>query len=298
MSNSLGDLEVDAQGRERRGALPLPGLRLRMRLRRGRGTVVAGGIVLGLVTVAVSLGPILAPHDPTVPVGVPLASPMSGEGLFGTDQVGRDILSRVLHGMSVSWLFSLLLVVLVATVGSVVGAVAGYIGGWTDRVLMSIVDFFLTLPAAILAVVVAAVLGPSLRNAMLAIGILGWPYYARLVRAEVRAIAARPHVEAARLAGNGHLRIIRRHLLPGAWPIVLVTATLDLGGIITTLAGLSFLGLGRPAPAPELGAMTAQGLPYLLTQLWVPMVPALALTALALIANLAGDALRARLKDQ
>ncbi|RAY16792.1 ABC transporter permease [Actinomadura craniellae] len=253
---------------------------------------------LGVITVFAVVAPALAPHDPALPIGVPLSPPFGDTGVLGTDQVGRDVLSRVLGGMSASWLAALALVVVIAGVGSLVGVVAGYLGGWVDRALMALVDFFLALPAAILAVVIAAVLGPSLRNALIAIGVLSWPYYARLVRAEVRAIAARPHLEAAKLAGNGHLRLMLRHLLPGAWPVILVTITLDLGGIITMLAGLSFLGLGRPAPAPELGAMAAQGLPYLLTQWWIPVVPAVAVTCLALVANLAGDALRSQLKAQ
>ncbi|GIH23409.1 cytochrome c550 [Acrocarpospora phusangensis] len=253
---------------------------------------------LGAITVFAVIAPLLAPYDATLPIGIPLAAPFGDTGLFGTDQVGRDILSRVLEGMSASWLASAGLVLPIASFGSLVGVVAGYLGGWADRALMAVVDFFLALPAAILAVVIAAVLGPSLRNALIAIGVLSWPYYARLVRAEIRAIASRPHIEAAKLAGNGHLRLVLRHLLPGAWPVILVTVTLDLGGVITMLAGLSFLGLGRPEPAPELGSMAAQGLPYLLTHWWIPVIPAVAVTCLALIANLAGDALRSQMKAQ
>jgi peptide/nickel transport system permease protein len=253
---------------------------------------------LGFITLFAVFAPLLAPHDPTVPVGVPFLPPFSENALLGTDQVGRDILSRVLAGMSTSWLSTLLLVAVVAIVGSVVGLVAAYAGGLVDRVLMGIVDFFLALPAAILAIVIAAVLGPSLKNALLAIGVLSWPYYARLVRAEIRALISRPHIEAARLSGNGHARLMRKHLLPGAWPILLITVTLDLGGIIILLAGLSFLGLGRPLPAPELGAMTAQGLPYVLTNWWLPIIPAACVALLALLANLAGDGLRSALKDQ
>ena len=253
---------------------------------------------LSLCASAPVLAPLLAPHDPTLPVGVPLSPPGSDQAVLGTDQVGRDVLSRVMHGVSVSWLSALALVVVITVVGSVVGAVAGYVGGWTDQVLTAIVDFFITLPAAILAIVVAAVLGPSLFNALLAVALLGWPYYARLVRAEVRALATRPHVEAARLAGNGRWRVLFRHVLPGAWPIVLITMTLDLGGIVSLLAGLSFLGLGRPAPAPELGAMAAQGLPYLLTQWWIPIIPAIAVTVLTLAANLCGDSMRSQIEDR
>ncbi|WP_157544646.1 ABC transporter permease [Nocardioides halotolerans] len=250
------------------------------------------------MTVLAVLAPHVQPHDSLVPVGAPYQPPLSGGALLGTDQVGRDVLSRVLEGMSVSWLATLLLVAVVGLVGTAVGLVAGYVGGLLDRVLMAIVDFFLALPAAILAIVIAAVLGPSLKHALIAIGVLSWPYYARLVRAEVRSLVALPFVEAARLSGNGHLRLMVRHILPGAWPVLLVTLTLDLGGTIVILAGLSFLGLGRAAPAPELGAMAAQGLPYLLTNWWIPVVPAACVMLLALVANLSGDGLRSLLKDQ
>jgi peptide/nickel transport system permease protein len=263
-----------------------------------RGAALAGAIALIAVTVVTAIAPLLAPHDAEIPIDVPYLPPLSSGALLGTDQVGRDVLSRVLFGMQVSWLSALLIVAISACIGTAIGLLAGYVGGILDRVLMAVVDFFLALPAAILAIVIAAVLGPSLKNALIAIGILSWPYYARLVRAEIRSLVARPHVEAARMGGNGHGRIMFRHLLPGAWPVLLVTITLDLGGIIVILAGLSFLGLGRPSPAPELGAMAAQGLPFLITNWWIPIVPATCVAVLALVANLAGDGLRNILKDQ
>jgi peptide/nickel transport system permease protein len=263
-----------------------------------RGAALAGAIALITVTVFTAIAPLLAPHDAEIPIDVPYLPPFSSGALLGTDQVGRDVFSRVLFGMQVSWLSALLIVAISACIGTVIGLLAGYVGGILDRLLMAVVDFFLALPAAILAIVIAAVLGPSLKNALIAIGILSWPYYARLVRAEIRSLIARPHVEAARMGGNGHGRIMFRHLLPGAWPVLLVTITLDLGGIIVILAGLSFLGLGRPSPAPELGAMASQGLPFLITNWWIPIVPATCVAVLALVANLAGDGLRNILKDQ
>jgi peptide/nickel transport system permease protein len=170
--------------------------------------------------------------------------------------------------------------------------VAGSAGGWIDTVLMRFTDVFLALPGPVLAIAVVAALGPSLPHTLLAVAIVWWPFYSRIVRGEVKALAARPHLNAARLAGVGRVRLAVRHLLPGAIPATLVTASLDVGNLVLTLASLSFLGLGAPDPAPELGAMSAQGLPYLLTDWWVPVMPALGILFLALASNLAGDGLR------
>jgi len=142
------------------------------------------------------------------------------------------------------------------------------------------------------AIAVAAALGPGLRNTFLAITVVWWPYYARIIRGEVRSLAARPHVEAARMAGAGRLRIMRKHLLPGVYPTALVTASLDIGAVVLTLASLSFLGLGQSAPAPELGADTSRGMNELLAHWWIPVMPGLAVMVLSLVANLAGDAVR------
>ena len=143
-----------------------------------------------------------------------------------------------------------------------------------------------------------AALGPSLQHLLIAVAIVWWPFYARIVRGEVRALAARPHLEAARLAGAGRFRLAFRHLLPGAVPSVIVTASLDVGALILTLASLSFLGLGAPAPTPELGAMSFRGLDYLFEYWWVPIMPALAVMLLTVVANLAGDGIRDLLGDR
>ena len=153
-------------------------------------------------------------------------------------------------------------------------------------------DLFLALPGALVAIAVVAAIGPSLRNTLIAVSIVWWPYYARIIRGEVRAIAARPHIEAARLSGVGQGRLIWRHILPGAIPAAIVAASLDVGNVILLLAALSFLGLGQPAPAPELGADTARNLSLLLVDWWVPVIPGLAVLLLALVANLGGDGLR------
>lgn len=258
-------------------------------------TAVLG--LLALLCVVAVFAPVLAPQDPTVPAAAPFTAPGSG-ALLGTDEVGRDIFSRILYGIRSSWFAAVVVIASGVLIGGLVGLVAGATGGWVDTVLMRLTDAFLALPGPLLAIAVVAALGPSLRNTLIAVMIVWWPYYARIVRGEIRAYAARPHVEAARLAGVGRTRLALRHLLPGAVPSTLVAASLDVGNLVLTLAALSFLGLGAPAPSPELGAMVARGLPYLLEHWWIPVMPGLAVLALALIANLAGDSIRNLLSDR
>jgi peptide/nickel transport system permease protein len=250
-------------------------------------------LLVTLIAVAV---PVLAPHDPLVPVGMPLQAPGKDGFLLGTDSVGRDILSRVLFGVRSSWFAALVVVAVGLLIGGVIGLIAGATGGWVDATLMRITDGFLSLPAPVLAIAVVAALGPGFVHTLIAVSIVWWPFYARLIRGEITRLAARPHVEAARLAGVGPIRVALRHLLPGAVPNALVAASLDLGTLILTLAALSFLGLGQSAPAPELGADAARNLSYFLQQWWVPVMPGLGVLALALIGNIAGDSLRNLMK--
>lgn len=254
---------------------------------------VSLAIVVTLIAIAV---PLVAPHDPLIPVGMPLQGPGKDGFLLGTDSVGRDILSRVLYGARASWFAALVVVAIGLLIGGLVGLIAGATGGWVDSVLMRITDAFLSLPAPVLAIAVVAALGPGFVHTLIAVSIVWWPFYARLVRGEVARLAARPHVEAAKLAGVGRIRLALRHLLPGATPNALVAASLDIGTLILTLAALSFLGLGQSAPAPELGADTARNLTYFLQQWWVPVMPGLAVLVLALVANIAGDCLRNLMK--
>lgn len=167
-----------------------------------------------------------------------------------------------------------------------------------DTVLMRVTDGFLALPAPVVAIAVVAALGGGFVHTLIAVALVWWPFYARIVRGEIRSLAARPHVEAARLAGAGRLRIAVWHLLPGAVPAVVITASLDVGNLVLTLAALSFLGLGQPQPAPELGADTAHNLTYLLQQWWIPVMPGIAVLLLALAANIGGDGVRNLLGDQ
>jgi peptide/nickel transport system permease protein len=255
----------------------------------------AVALVLVITVVAVAV-PILAPHDPLLPVGMPLQAPGKGGFLLGTDSIGRDILSRVLYGVRSSWFAALVVVAVGLFIGGLVGLIAGATGGWIDGVLMRVTDAFLSLPAPVLAIAVVAALGPGFIHTLIAVSIVWWPFYARLVRGEVARLAARPHIEAAKLAGVGWLRLAGRHLLPGAVPNALVAASLDIGTLILTLAALSFLGLGQPQPAPELGADAARNLSYFLQQWWIPVMPGLGLLVLALIANFAGDSLRNLMK--
>jgi peptide/nickel transport system permease protein len=249
-----------------------------------------------LVTIVAIAVPVISPHDPLVPAGMPLQAPGKNGFLLGTDAIGRDILSRVLYGVRASWFAALVVVAVGLLIGGLVGLIAGAAGGWVDSLLMRITDGFLSLPAPVLAIAVVAALGPGFVHTLIAVSIVWWPFYARLVRGEVARLAARPHIEAARLAGVGPIRLASRHLLPGAVPNSLVAASLDIGNLILTLAALSFLGLGQAAPAPELGADTARNLTYFLQQWWVPVMPGLAVLVLALAANIAGDGLRNLMK--
>ena len=249
-------------------------------------------LLLLAVTLVAVFVPWIAPHSSTLPIGLPNLAPGHGGALLGTDEVGRDILSRVLYGLRASWLAALGVIASGVLIGGLVGLIAGTAGGWLDAVLMRITDGFLALPGPILAIAVVTALGPSFFHTLLAVAIVWWPYYARIVRGEIRGLAARPHFEAARLAGATKIRLATRHLFPGSISTILVTASNDVGALILTLAGLSFIGLGSPAPAPELGSMAAQGLIFLLAYWWIPIMPALAVFALALVANLAGDGVR------
>lgn len=263
-----------------------------------RATIVnwLGVSLILLVTLIAVAVPVLAPHDPLVPVGMPLQAPGKEGFLLGSDSVGRDILSRVLFGVRSSWFAALVVVGVGLLIGGVIGLIAGAVGGWLDSILMRVTDGFLSLPAPVLAIAVVAALGPGFVHTLIAVSIVWWPFYARLVRGEIVRLAARPHVEAARLAGVGAFRVALRHLLPGAVPNALVAASLDLGTLILTLAALSFLGLGQSAPAPELGADAARNLSYFLQQWWVPVMPGLGVLVLAVIGNIAGDSLRNLMK--
>jgi peptide/nickel transport system permease protein len=279
---------------------PVPGAGRRRLLPAGGGRLLdwAAAALLVPVTLIALLAPLLAPHDPIQPAGLPQLPPGSGGFLLGTDSIGRDILSRVLIGWRSSWFAALAVIASGLIIGGLIGLAAGMRGGLLDTILMRITDGFLALPAPVLAIAVVAALGPGFVHTLIAVAVVWWPFYARIVRGEIRSLAARPHVEAARLAGVGRLRIALRHLLPGAVPAAIVTASLDVGNLVLTLASLQFLGLGQPQPAPELGADAARNLQFLLQQPWIPVVPGIAVMLMALAGNLAGDGLRNLLSDR
>jgi peptide/nickel transport system permease protein len=253
---------------------------------------------VGLVTLVAVFAPVIAPYSASATPGKPFTKPFHGGFWLGTDDVGRDIFSRVIYGTRSTWLAALLVIASGVLIGGLIGLAAGATGGWVDAVLMRFTDIFLALPGPVLAITIVAALGPSLWHTLIAVMIVWWPLYARIVRGEVRALASRPHMDAARLAGVGRLRLAFRHLMPGAVPATVVAASLDVSALVLTLANLSFLGLGAPAPAPELGAMSARGITYLIEYWWVPVMPALAVFAVAIVANLAGDGARDVIGDR
>jgi peptide/nickel transport system permease protein len=262
-----------------------------------------GGLWFAVAPVAIAslvflLLPLLAPHGVLDVTNAGSLKGPSASHLLGTDEVGRDVLSRVLHGLRTSWFAAVGVIVVGAAFGALVGALAGAFGGWVDMVLMRFTDLFLALPAPVIAIALVSALGPSLFHTLLALSVVWWPWYSRIVRGEVRALASRPHAEAARLAGVGRARLVLKHLLPGAVAPVVVTMSLDVGNLVLALAGLSFIGLGAPAPAAELGAMSARGLDYLFGHPWVPIAPAAGVALLALVANLLGDGVNRRLDQR
>jgi peptide/nickel transport system permease protein len=264
------------------------------------GTSIPNAVAFGALTVmliVIIFAQVIAPYSPLVPAGPPMSAP-SLHYLLGTDTIGRDILSRVLVGMQASWWGALAVVASGVIFGGLVGLIAGATGGWVDTVLTRMTDVFLALPAPILALAVVAAIGPSYVHTLLGVAIVWWPLYTRIVRAEVRKLRASPHMEAARIAGVGRWRLVYRHLLPGAIPVTIVTASLDIAALVLMLSGLSFLGLGAPEPAPELGAMSAQGMTYIFSAWWIPVMPAAAVAVIAVVSNFAGDALRDRIKDR
>jgi peptide/nickel transport system permease protein len=251
--------------------------------------------MLAFITVIAVIAPWVTPFDPYLRTGRAYQPPSTAHWL-GTDEIGRDLLSRVLIGVRLTWMPTLGIIAIGGAIGTVIGSLSGAMGGVVDLVLQRITEVFQVLPSSVLALAVTATLGPGLVHTMIAISLFWWPWYSRLVRAEIRACAVLPHAAAARLAGASGLRLFWRHLFPAALPTLFVTMTLDVSIVILTLAMFSFVGLGAPAPAPELGAMSARTLQNLSNFWWLPVVPAVAVMLLAFTANMAGDALRARLE--
>ncbi len=242
------------------------------------------------LALAGAAAPLLAPDPYATDLGARLAPPRSAHAL-GQDSLGRDVLARVLHGARNSLAVGATVVALSLLVGVAIGAAAGYFGGWFDEAAARVIDVLLAFPGLLLAIALAAVLGPSLANVVLALSLLGWTGYARLARAEVAALRQREFVQAAQALGAGPGRIVVCHLLPLAAPVLIVQATFGMAGAIVAEASLSFLGLGTPPPLASWGAMIDEGRPFLLVAPHVVVWPGLALAATVLALQLAGDGL-------
>ena len=249
-------------------------------------------ILLGLMVVALFANQ-LAPYSPyTGDLTTTRLLAPSRTYWLGTDDQGRDILSRLVHGSRITLLVVMLVAVLAAPIGLLVGTVAGYAGGLVDAVLMRITDIFLAFPRLILALAFVAALGPGIENAVVAIALTSWPPYARISRAETLTVRRADYIAAVRLMGASPMRIVLRHIMPMCVASVIVRVTLDMAGIILTAAGLGFLGLGAQPPTPEWGAMIANGRLYVLDQWWVAAAPGAAILIVSLAFNLIGDGLR------
>lgn len=259
----------------------------------GRNPLAVLGIVIivALVLIAV-FAPYIAPESP---VGQDLANrllPPSAEHWMGTDELGRDIFSRVVYGSRITLLIVAMVAIISAPLGLIIGAVSGYFGGWIDRILMGITDVFLSMPKLILALAFVAALGPGIENAIIAIAITAWPVYARIARAETLTFRQSEFIAATQMLGASNTRIILHHVLPLCSSSMIVRMTLDMAGIILTAAGLGFLGLGAQPPLPEWGAMISRGRTFILDQWWVATMPGIAIIVVSLGFCLLGDGLR------
>lgn len=256
----------------------------------GVALLVSGGTLLALIALAAIFAPLIAGTGPTDIDPINFLTPPSAGHWFGTDTNGMDIWARVFHAARVDLGIALAAVALAIVVGSAIGMVFGYVGGATDEIGMRVLDIFQSFPVFILAVMVAALAGNSVPNLILAIGLVNAPSYARLMRSEVRSLKERAYIEAARCAGNSHLRIMVRHLLPNALTPILVVAPLNCGWAILMLAGLSFVGLGIPIPGAEWGAMISAGAADVVGgRWWTSVFPGLALFLTVLSFNLIGE---------
>ncbi|WP_233859336.1 nickel transporter permease [Paraburkholderia sp. HD33-4] len=254
---------------------------------------VFGLSILMLLVIVAVIGPWIAPHDPLRQVlSDRLLPPGSASYWLGTDQLGRDILSRIIYGSHLTLSIAILVVVVVVPIGLMIGTTAGFFGGWVDNVLMRVTDIALAFPKIVLALAFAAALGPGVFNAVIAISITAWPAYARLARAETLRLVQADFIHVARLQGASNLRILLRYIVPLCSSSVIVRATLDMAGIILTVAGLGFLGLGAQPPSPEWGFMVASGRNVLLEAWWVATIPGFAILLVSLAFNLLGDGLR------
>jgi peptide/nickel transport system permease protein len=253
---------------------------------------LAGVVLIGLLVAAAALAPYVAPADPYQTNIAQRLQPPGAAHLLGTDQLGRDILTRILYGTRISLRIAVLTAVIATGIGAPLGVVSGYFRGRTDDLLMRLTDMFMAFPRLILAMAIAAALKPTLENVVIAIALASWPAYARLARSVTLGIREEVYIEAARAIGASPLRILARHVFPGVVGPLVIQVSLDMGGIILTAAGLSFIGFGAQPPSPEWGLMIAEGRSYITDAWWLSTFPGLAISLVVLGFNLLGDGIR------
>lgn len=265
-------------------------------------SILLGLIVFAIFVLLALLAPVISPYDPLGQNVIAGLRPPSASYLFGTDKLGRDVFSRVIHGTRLALLSGTAVVLLAGVFGTLVGLIAGYLGSWVDQIMMRVTDIFFAFPALILSMAIAGALGRSLPNALIAISVVTWPVYARLIRGQVLSLKQRDFVLAAHTLGVPEWQIALRHLLPNTLTPLLVQASFDFGGAILSVAGLSFIGFGAQPPVPEWGVMISEGRNYIATQWWLATMPALAMLVVVVGCNLLGDGLRdlldPRLRDR
>ncbi len=255
-------------------------------------TALFGLLVIIIFLLLALLSPWISPYDPLhQDIPSSLAAPGAAHW-FGADKLGRDIFSRILHGARISLFSGVAVIAMAGMFGSLVGMLAGYARGWWDESLMRVTDIFFAFPSLILAMAIAGALGPSLQNALIAVAVVTWPVYARLVRGQVLTLREREFVQAARAVGATDGVILRRHLLPNTLSPLLVQASFDMGAVILSVAGLSFIGFGAQPPMPEWGVMISEGRNYITTHWWLTFFPAIAMLLAVAGFNLVGDGLR------
>ena len=280
--------DIDLEGKYSRSSLYKDAWR---RLKRNKLAMVGLGIVIILILVAIFSG-LIAPYDPIVRVKEEALLSPSRAHLFGTDLLGRDVFSRVIYGSRISIVVGVVAVGISVIIGLFLGALAGYFGGVSDSIIMRIADIFFAFPYILGAIAIMTILGPGIVNIFIAIGILGWAYFARIFRSSILSIKNKEYIEAARALGANNYRIITRHILPNSFAPIIVYATMNIGSAIITEAALSFLGLGVQPPTPAWGKMLSESLDYIDIAPWMMLFPGLAIVITVLGFVLLGDVLR------